>query len=113
MRDAYVEAHRQGLAHSVETWDRVSGNLVGGMYGIYLDGVFSGESMFHRAPNASKLALLHAVEALKAYGIDWMDIQVLTPHMERLGARLIPRDEFLSRLKRTHERLRGRPHPFC
>jgi leucyl/phenylalanyl-tRNA--protein transferase len=119
LRDAYVEFHRQGFAHSTEAWVQAdpsaapeTGELVGGMYGVYLDGVFAGESMFFKKPNASKLALLHLVDRLRAHGIDWMDIQVMTPHMERLGARLIPRDDFLERLQRTHERFRGRPHPF-
>jgi leucyl/phenylalanyl-tRNA--protein transferase len=113
LREAYVEFHRLGHAHSIEAWDVASGELVGGLYGVYLDGVFAGESMFFKAPNASKLALLHLIERLRREGIDWMDIQVQTPHMQALGARLIPRDEFLSRLQRTHARFRGRPHPFC
>jgi leucyl/phenylalanyl-tRNA--protein transferase len=112
MREAYVEFHSEGYAHSVEAWDPASGELVGGLYGVYIDGAFAGESMFHHKPNASKLALLHLVQKLQAHGIDWMDIQVQTPHMERLGAKLIPRDDFLGRLSRTHARFHGRPSPF-
>lgn len=112
LKEAYVEFHKEGHAHSVEAWDQTSGELVGGMYGVYLDGVFAGESMFFKAPNASKLALLHLVERLRSHGIDWMDIQVQTPHMQALGGKLISRDDFLSRLQQTHARFRGRPHPF-
>lgn len=103
MLRAYQEFHRAGHAHSVEAWDE-SGTLVGGLYGVAIDGVFAGESMFHHAPNASKLALLHLIDHLQARGLDWIDIQTLTPHMQALGAVLIPRDDFLDRLQttRTH-----------
>lgn len=111
MRDAYVNFHRAGFAHSIEAWEPHSGRLVGGLYGVFVDGVFAGESMFHREPNASKLALLFLIERLQSAGNDWMDIQMLTPHMERLGAKTVSRDDFLSRLSRTHERYRHRPHP--
>jgi leucyl/phenylalanyl-tRNA--protein transferase len=112
LKNAYIDFHKAGHAHSVEAWSSHSGELVGGMYGVYLDGVFAGESMFYRQPNASKLALLYLASCLSEHGIDWMDIQVETPHMKLLGGKLISRDDFLSRLKRTHERFRGRPHPF-
>lgn len=98
----YTELHRKGWAHSVEAWE--GDRLVGGVYGVDVDGAFSAESMFYREPNASKLALLVLVNRLRAGGLDWMDIEVLTPHMERLGAREIPRDEFLERLARTRAR---------
>jgi leucyl/phenylalanyl-tRNA--protein transferase len=67
-------------------------------------GAFAGESMFRLRPNASKLALLHLVEHLRARGLSWLDIQVLTPHMEALGAKLIPREAFLERLAREQAR---------
>jgi leucyl/phenylalanyl-tRNA--protein transferase len=102
MLRAYKELHRARYAHSVEVWDQ--GQLVGGLYGVCVDGSFSGESMFHLRPNASKLALLHLVDHLRARGLDWMDIQVLTPHMLALGAKEISRDEFLLKLKATHTR---------
>jgi leucyl/phenylalanyl-tRNA--protein transferase len=60
--------------------------------------------MFHREPNASKLALLHLIEQLRGRGLDWLDIQVLTPHLVRLGAKAISRDEFLQKLRRTRAR---------
>jgi leucyl/phenylalanyl-tRNA--protein transferase len=102
MRAAYVALHRAGVAHSVEAWrdDR----LVAGVYGIDVDGAFAAESMFHRETDASKLVLLRLVEHLAARGLDWLDVQVMTPHLERLGARPIPRRAFLDRLARTRAR---------
>ncbi len=98
MLHAYQAFHQVGYAHSVEAWDE-SGNLVGGLYGVSVDGVFAGESMFHRAPNTSKLALLHLIDYLISRGLSWIDIQMMTPHMEVLGATLLPRDLFLDRLE--------------
>jgi leucyl/phenylalanyl-tRNA---protein transferase len=102
MVEGYVELHRQGLAHSVEAWE--GGELVAGVYGVDVDGVFAGESMFHRRPDASKLALLELIRILREGGVEWLDIQMLTPHMEALGAREIPRDEFLDLLARARAR---------
>ena len=99
---AYTELHRLGHAHSVEVWD--ADHLVGGLYGVCVDGSFSGESMFYLRPNASKLALLHLIDHLRARGLDWIDIQVLTPHMAALGAKEVSRDEFLLKLKATRAR---------
>ena len=99
MERAYCRLHRDGDAHSVEAWDE-NGQLVGGVYGVDAGGAFGGESMFHTQPNASKLALLFLVDHLAARGADFMDIQMLTPHMEALGAVEIPRDEFLARLRK-------------
>ncbi len=99
---AYTEMHRAGHAHSVEAWE--NGELVGGMYGVDAGGSFAGESMFFARPNASKLALLHLIEHLAAQGLDWLDIQVMTPHMETLGARVISRDAFLDKLEDTLRR---------
>lgn len=98
MIEAYGRLHRLGSAHSVEVWE--GGELVGGVYGVDAGGAFSGESMFHRRPDASKLALLHLLERLSARGLEWMDIQQLTPHLERLGARELAREEFLARWER-------------
>jgi len=98
----YCEFHRRGHAHSVEAWE--GGELVGGVYGVDAGGAFAGESMFRLRPNASKLALLFLIEHLRARGLDWLDIQVITPHMESLGARLVPREEFLSLLSRARAR---------
>ena len=96
---AYLRLHELGLAQSVEAWS--DDRLVGGLYGVSVGGTFAGESMFHVEDDASKHAILHLVEHLKTRGLDWIDIQQLTPHMERLGAKLIPRDDYLARLKRT------------
>jgi len=99
---AYTRLHRLGIAHSVEAWRADA--LVGGIYGVDVDGAFAAESMFHREPNASKLALLHLVEHVAARGLDWIDVQVMTPHLERFGARPVRRAAFLERLAATRAR---------
>lgn len=100
LRLAYVRLYQLGHAHSVEAWEGEL--LVGGIYGVSVEGTFSGESMFHTRPNASKLALLHLLEHLHARGLDWLDVQVMSPHVQRLGARNIPREDYLRLLARTH-----------
>jgi leucyl/phenylalanyl-tRNA--protein transferase len=97
---AYIELHEEGAAHSIEAWDK-NGELVGGLYGVDAGGTFAGESMFHLRPNASKLALLHLIEHLKSRGASWLDIQVMTPHMEAFGARDISRNDFLIKLEKA------------
>jgi leucyl/phenylalanyl-tRNA--protein transferase len=99
----FTELHGQGMAHSVEAWNE-AGELVGGLYGVDAGGVFCGESMFYKEPNASKLALLHLIDHLKTRGATWLDSQVMTPHFEALGAREIPRSEFLKILRQTQSR---------
>ena len=94
--DAYIRFHQAGDAHSVEVWE--DGELAGGLYGVDSGGVFTGESMFHRRPNASKLALLFLIEHLRARNATWLDCQVVTPHMKALGAREIARARFLDML---------------
>ena len=93
---SYVELHRLGLAHSVETWE--DGQLVGGLYGVALGGAFFGESMFHRTTDASKVALAALVERLRGRGFRLLDIQWVTPHLEQFGAIEIRRSEYLKRL---------------
>jgi leucyl/phenylalanyl-tRNA--protein transferase len=93
---AYTDLHRAGDAHSVEVWRGET--LVGGLYGVDAGGLFTGESMFHLAADASKLALLFLIEHLRARGATWLDCQVMTPHMEALGAREIKRAQFLDML---------------
>ena len=100
--EAYCSLHWAGQAHSIEVWDE-TGELTGGLYGVDAGGVFCGESMFHKASNASKLALLFLIDHLKDHGATWLDVQVTTPHLERLGAKVISRKEFLQRLKDTQE----------
>lgn len=97
MRVAYIRLHREGRAHSVEAWE--GERLVGGIYGVDAGGAFAAESMFYRRPYASKLALLHLIEHLQGRGLEWLDVQVLTPHMAQLGAANVPRREFLRRLQ--------------
>ena len=96
MMSAYIELHHRGYAHSVEAWDGDA--LVGGLYGVTAGGVFTGESMFHRLDDASKLCVLHLIEHLQNRGATWIDIQQLTPHFALLGAREIPRARFLAML---------------
>lgn len=104
MERAYVRLHQSGGdAHSVEAWDE-TGALVGGVYGVDAGGAFGGESMFHTQPNASKLALLFLVDHLSSRGADFLDIQMLTPHLEALGAVEVPRDEFLEKLRAAQTR---------
>lgn len=100
--NAYIDLHRVGHAHSVEAWD--GEELVGGVYGVGVGGTFAAESMFFSQAYASKLALLHLFDHLRARGLEWIDIQVLTPHMEALGAEEITRDEFLQLLSETQSR---------
>jgi leucyl/phenylalanyl-tRNA--protein transferase len=97
MHRAYVELHQRGHAHSVEVW--LEGRLVGGLYGLKLGRVFFGESMFSTATDASKVALCHLVQtSLDRDALDLIDCQVANPHLFTLGARLVPRAEFISRL---------------
>jgi leucyl/phenylalanyl-tRNA--protein transferase len=97
--EAYTQLHRQGHAHSFESWD--GSELAGGIYGVAIGGFFAGESMFHRASDASKVALYYLVHHLRARGFGLFDIQMLTPITRRLGGTEIPREEYLSRLNRA------------
>ena len=102
MHAAYLDFHRAGHAHSFETWS-ADRKLIGGIYGVEVDGVFSAESMFYREPYASKFALLTLIEDLQSRGFEWLDIQMLTPHMVALGAKELSRAKFLQKLKKTQE----------
>jgi leucyl/phenylalanyl-tRNA---protein transferase len=97
---AYSRLHAAGDAHSIEVWDE-TGTLAGGLYGVDAGGVFTGESMFHLQPDASKLALLFLIDHLRARGSALIDCQVMTPHMEALGAKEITRARFLDLLAET------------
>lgn len=94
---AYCELHRMGYAHSVETW--MDGELVGGLYGMALGRMFYGESMFSRKSDASKIALAHLTAQLERWNFGMIDCQMNTPHLASLGAREIPRKEFIARLQ--------------
>jgi len=93
----YTTLFRNGYAHSVEVWK--GGELAGGLYGVAIGGAFFGESMFHRVTDASKVALWHLVRILKEGGFTLLDTQWNTPHLAQFGAREIPREEYLCRLK--------------
>lgn len=93
MVDAYDALHQQGYAHSAEFW--LDSELAGGLYGMALGRVFYGESMFALRPDASKIAFVHLVEALRAQGFGLIDCQMRTNHLARFGGREIPRAEFL------------------
>ncbi|HEX5034029.1 MAG TPA: leucyl/phenylalanyl-tRNA--protein transferase, partial [bacterium] len=95
--EAYLRFHQAGFAHSFECYDS-DGDLVGGLYGVAMGGMFAGESMFFLSSGASKATLLYAVETLQARGARWMDIQMMTPLLQRMGAREIPREEFMALL---------------
>lgn len=98
---AYENFHTADYAHSVEVWRE--GRLVGGLYGVYVAGVFSAESMFFRETNASKVALLHLIDFLGTQGLKWMDIQMVTSVLKQLGGREISREEFFIRLMNVRE----------
>ncbi|HEV2008676.1 MAG TPA: leucyl/phenylalanyl-tRNA--protein transferase [Burkholderiales bacterium] len=94
---AYCELHEQGFAHSVETW--IDGELAGGLYGVALGRMFFGESMFTRAADASKIALVHFARQLERWQFGMIDCQMHTPHLASLGARAIPRADFMRKLQ--------------
>jgi leucyl/phenylalanyl-tRNA--protein transferase len=97
MLNAYKNLHQLGHAHSVEVWSE--DDLVGGLYGITVGKVFCGESMFHKATNASKLAMLSLVELLKSQAAEFIDCQMQNPHLGSLGCIEVSRDRFLTMLQ--------------
>ncbi|OCC15464.1 Leucyl/phenylalanyl-tRNA--protein transferase [Dissulfuribacter thermophilus] len=98
MRNAYIELYKAGYAHSIEAWEEH--NLVGGLYGVKIGKVFFGESMFALKKDASKVAFVQGVDHLTKMGIRLIDCQVETEHLKSFGARLIPRQIFLTLLKK-------------
>ena len=102
VRDAYVELHRLGWAHSVEAYSAEDGSLAGGLYGVAIGGLFAGESMFHTATDASKVALVHLVDVLRDDRNQGagrlLDVQWRTDHLATLGVVEIPREDYLERL---------------
>jgi len=97
--ESYCRLHQLGHAHSVEAW--LHGRLVGGLYGVHIGGAFFGESMFHRATDASKVALVALVERLRERGFALLDTQWVTPHLAQFGATELPRREYLRLLRRA------------
>jgi len=106
--ESYSELNRLGWAHSIEVWDSER-ELVGGLYGVAIGGLFAGESMFHRATDASKVALVHLVVVMNEGGGSLLDVQWQTPHLESLGAEVIGRETYLDDL----ERALRMPGPFA
>jgi leucyl/phenylalanyl-tRNA--protein transferase len=97
LRAAYVRLHTLGWAHSVEVWS-ADGALAGGLYGVAVGALFSAESMFHRARDASKVAVVALVEHARRVGLTLLDVQVPSDHLTSLGARTIARREYLARV---------------
>jgi leucyl/phenylalanyl-tRNA--protein transferase len=96
IRAAYLELYRLGWVHTIEV--RHDGHLIGGLYGVAIGRFFAAESMFHRETDASKVALAELVERCRRSGVSLIDVQFLTPHLASLGAREIPREQYLERL---------------
>jgi len=101
VKKAYTILHKKGFAHSAEVWK--DGKLAGGLYGIRLGKVFFGESMFSKESNASKYAFINYAQQLKSEGVLLIDCQVYTEHLESLGARMIPRKEFIKLINEQSE----------
>ena len=99
IEESYLALHELGVAHSVEAWHE--GALVGGLYGVALGGAFFGESMFHRATDASKVALVALVERLRSRGYSLLDTQWVTDHLKQFGAREVPRSNYLELLEQS------------
>ncbi|TMM43776.1 leucyl/phenylalanyl-tRNA--protein transferase [Colwellia ponticola] len=102
MINAYLALHQQGYAHSIEIWhtdELTNKTLVGGLYGVAINGFFSGESMFYTQSNASKFALVALGQLLDSAGITFIDCQLLNPFLEDMGAKEITRDTFLAQQK--------------
>jgi leucyl/phenylalanyl-tRNA--protein transferase len=100
--EAYTRLHQLGWAHSFECRDE-QGDLVGGLYGVRVGGLFAGESMFHTATDASKVALVALVDWLRSTGARLLDVQWITPHLSSLGAIAIPRETYLQLLSNAIE----------
>jgi len=103
VRAAYTRMHEAGHAHSAEVW--LNGSLVGGLYGIRMGRVFFGESMFSKVSNASKYAFIRYTHQLRSEAVGLIDCQVHTDHLESLGARMIPRKDFIGFLHRLTDSL--------
>lgn len=102
MEAAYTKLHKAGFAHSIETY--LDGRLAGGLYGVFVQGVFSGESMFHRETDAGKVALVVIAEELRRAGFEFLDVQMVTPVVAMFGGHLISREDYLLRLEMAQKR---------
>jgi len=103
MISAYKTLYEQKIAHSVEVWS-ASGELIGGLYGVCVGQVFCGESMFHRARDASKVALIYLCKYLNQWGYQLLDCQLPTPHLQSLGAKLLSRDAYLDKVSELRDK---------
>lgn len=103
MFEAYMDLHHKGYAHSIEVWNQQE-NLVGGLYGVSIGKIFSGESMFSLEPNASKYAL---IKLATHFGLDLIDCQVHSDHLERMGARFISQNDYRDLLAKQHMQAHG------
>jgi leucyl/phenylalanyl-tRNA--protein transferase len=102
MMASYTALHDQGQAHCVEVWD--GSNLVGGIYGVHLGGIFCGESMFSRVDNGSKIAIAHLCQWMTFEGLELIDCQMINPHLLSLGAISMARPDFLAQLHNLRDR---------
>jgi len=101
----YQDLYKRDFAWTAECWNSRDNLLLGGLYGVNILGVFSGESMFYKATNASKIALWGLIERLKENGIEWIDTQMVTPIVEQFGGKYVPRQEYLKKyLKKSQEK---------
>ena len=100
---AYIALHKLGFAHSVEAWN-AAGELVGGLYGVSLGSMFFGESMFAQESNASKAAFITLADHLCGLNFDWIDCQIMNPHLASMGAHHISRQTFLEELQSAMEK---------
>ena len=101
MIESFWHLHLKGHAHSIEVWDKKT--LIGGLYGVAINGVFSGESMFSLKPNASKIAMAHLCQGLESWGYQLLDCQIMNPHLASMGAIEIPRRIFIDILNKPSE----------
>ncbi len=101
MLSSYTDFHKAGFAHSFEVWENEM--LIGGIYGVFVKNVFSAESMFYKQDNASKWAFVKMIDHLKKSGLQWIDLQMVTPISESFGAKLISQSEFLQKLSESHK----------
>ena len=107
MVKAFEDLHEQGWAHSIEVWR--TGELIGGLYGLAIGKAFFGESMFSKMPNASKMALLYIANRLNNGDLELLDCQLISSHLLSLGARIVPRSDFVQTLGKACKTLRPQP----
>lgn len=104
MKNAYLDLFHQGIAHSIEVYDEHN-NLAGGLYGVFINNCFCGESMFSKAPNTSKLALIKLAQFLAQHGCEWIDCQLPTEHLSSMGAQVMPRQKFIQLIENLSDNI--------